>query len=155
MSRSTPLPWSLRSALLASALLLAACGSFQLDPVTPSNPPGSLRDSMPISAVSVQVSPAMEPDQQRVLAKYAAAAEMERVLGLSLRAGQPGGATVTVTLESIRFSSFGPSRMHSVTHVVGLDGAVMKSFESESVSMQSKALERVAQDHVQKIADGI
>lgn len=131
------------------------CGGFQLSPVTPANGPGSVKASMPISNVTVKISPSMEQDQQQVLNRHGVPAEIQRVLGISLGAGQPGGASVQVLLTSIRHSSFGPSRMHSTTTVVGPDGAVMKTFEAESVSMRSKALARVAQDHVQRLADGV
>ncbi len=150
----------MRRAMMLHAVVglavLAGCGGFALDPVSPANVPGSVRATMPISAVSVSVSPQMEADQQQVLARYKVDGEMQRVLSLSLNAnGQPGGATVNVVLTSIRHSAFGPSRMHSSTTVVGPDGAVLKTFEAESVSMRSKALKRVAQDHVQKVADGV
>ena len=137
-------------------VVLAGCGGFRLNPVSPVNIPGSVRASMPIAAVRVEISPGMDDGQARVLEKYQVAPEMERVLTMSLGANKaPNGAVVNVVLTSIRHSSFGPSRMHSSTTVVGPDGAVLKSFEAESFSMRSKALERVAQDHVQKLADGV
>lgn len=150
----------MRRAMMLQAMVglvvLAGCGGFTLNPVSPANVPGSVRATMPISAVSVSVSPQMEADQQQVLARYKVDGEMQRVLAMSLNAnGQPGGATVNVVLTSIRHSAFGPSRMHSSTTVVGPDGSVLKTFEAESVSMRSKALKRVAQDHVQKLADGV
>jgi hypothetical protein len=141
---------------VVALLALTGCGGFTLSPVSPAaGVPGSVRATMPITAVNVSVAPEMNADQQQVLAKYRVAAEMQRVLGLSLNAGQPGGATVNVVLTSIRHSSFGPSRMHSTTTVVGPDQGVLKTFEAESVTMRSKALKRVAQDHVQKVADGV
>jgi hypothetical protein len=141
--------------LFAGLVFLAGCGGFRLNPVSPANIPGSVRATMPITAVSVSISPAMDAGQARVLNKYQVAPEMQRVLGISLGAGQPGGATVNVQLTAIRHSSWGPSRMHSQTTVLGPDGAVLKSFEAESVTMRSKAIKRVAQDHVQKLADGV
>lgn len=135
--------------------MVTGCGGFTLSPVSPAGVPGSVAATMPISAVTVSIAPEMNADQQQVLNRYMVPAEMERVLGLSLNAGQPGGATVNVVLTSIRHSNFGPSRMHSTTTVVGPDGSVLKTFEAESVSMRSKALKRVAQDHVQKVADGV
>lgn len=147
-----------RAMILKAAVALAVlsgCGGFALNPVSPASVPGSVAATMPITAVDVTVAPEMNADQQQVLDRYQVPAEMQRVLGLSLNAGQPGGATVNVVLTSIRHSNFGPSRMHSTTTVLGPDGAVLKTFEAESVSMRSKALKRVAQDHVQKIADGV
>jgi len=140
---------------LAAVVLLAGCGGFQLNPVAPANIPGSVSANMPISAVSVTVSPTMDARQAAVLNKYQVAPEMERVLSLSLGAGQPGGATVNVAVTSIRYSNWGPSRMHCQTTVLGPDGAVLKTFETESVTMRSKALKRVAQDQVQQLADGV
>jgi len=150
----------MRRALKLQAMVvlavLAGCGGFTLRPVSPAaNVPGSVMATMPISAVNVSVAPEMDADQQRVLAKFQVAAEMQRVLSLSLNAGQPGGATVNVVLTSIRHSNFGPSRMHSTTTIVGPDGGVLKSYEAESVSMRSKALKLVAQDHVQQVADRV
>ncbi len=140
---------------LVGLVLLAGCGGFVLDPVAPASIPGSVAANMPITAVTVVESPALNAKQVRVLQKYQVAMEMERVLGLSLNAGQPGGATVNVVITSVRWSNYGPSRMHSQTTVVGPDGAVLKTFESESVTMRSKALRPVAQDQVQQIADRI
>jgi len=141
---------------IMALVLLGGCGGFTLRPVSPANVPGSVAATMPITTVTVSVAPEMNADQQRVLAKYQVDAEMERVLNMSLNAtGQQGGATVNVVLTSIRHSTFGPSRMHSTTTVLGPDGAVLKTFESESVSMRSKALKPVAQDHVQQVADRV
>ena len=148
MNRVIPLSLSL-------ALLLGGCGGFQLRPVAPATMPGSVWAAMPISALEVRIDPAMNLDQQHVLGRYRVAEEMERVLGLSVGVGQPGGATVQVVLTSIRHSNFGPSRMQSRTTVTGPDGQVLNVFEAESISMRSKALKLVAQDHVQKIADAI
>jgi len=140
---------------LVALVLLAGCGGFRLNPVAPASAPGSVAATMPISAVTVTESPALDAKQVRVLQKYQVAPEMQRVLGLSLNAGQPGGATVNVVITSIRWSNWGPSRMHTQITVVGPDGAVLKTFETESVTMRSKAIRPVAQDTVQQIADRV
>ena len=140
---------------LVALVLLAGCGGFRLNPVAPVNMPGSVAANMPITAITVTESPTLDAKQVKVLRKYQVAPEMQRVLGLSMNAGQPGGATVNVVITSIRWSNWGPSRMHTQTTVVGPDGAVLKTFETESVTMRSKAIKPVAQDTVQQIADRI
>ncbi|MBO6938435.1 MAG: hypothetical protein JJ863_25935 [Deltaproteobacteria bacterium] len=140
---------------LLALVLLAGCGGFRLAPVTPASMPGSVAANMPISVVTVSESPALDAKMVRVLQKYQVAPEMERVLALSLGTGQPGGATVNVVITSIRWSNWGPSRMHTQTTVVGPDGAVLKTFETESVTMRSKAIKPVAQDTVQQVADRV
>lgn len=143
-----------RFLLTAFVVFTAACGGggggFQLSSVTPQN--GVTVQSQ---AVNVSIDPAMAADQQEIMARYQVALEMQRVLEMSTNAGAGVGPTINTTITSIRFSRFGPTRMHSRTEVVAPDGSVLKSFENESVSMRSRALEHVAQDHVQRIVDSI
>lgn len=104
--------------------------------------------------VVVTVDASMAADQQEIMTRYQVAPEMQRVLSMSTSASA-GGPTINVAITSIRFSRFGPTRMHSRTDVVAPDGSVLNSFENESMSMRSRALERVAQDHVQRIVDSL
>lgn len=146
-------PSTLRPLLFAALVLATACGGgggFQLSPVTPQS-----GVNVQAQAASVSVDPAMAADQQEIMTRYQVAAEMQRVLALSTNARTGVGPTINTTVTSIRFSRFGPTRMHSRTEVVAPDGSVLKSFENESVSMRSRALEHVAQDHVQRIVDSI
>lgn len=142
--------------LLSSAFVVGCGGGFHLDPVTPQGGPSSVLGRMPVSMVTVSVDPTMADDQRRVLEKFKAPAEIERVLGLSLGAtGTPGGAVVMVNLTSLRYSRWGPTRMHGTTTVTGPDGLVLKSFGTEALSTRSRALERVGQDFVRRIGDNI
>jgi hypothetical protein len=147
----------MKKTLLLSALVLAGCGPFQLDPVTPAKAPDSVLAERSISKVQVSLDQGMAADQRQVMENQRVHQEMERVLGNALTQAGSGDqtATVQVTVTSIRYSTFGPTRMHTKTEVTAPDGTVLKSFENESMSLQSKALERVAQDMVQKIADGV
>lgn len=139
--------------LVVSLALASACGGFQLDPVTPAAASDSVR---PIGQVTVALSPGMEEDQREVCEKKGVAAEMQRVLAQSLGAtGSPNDARVEVVIGSIRHAAFGPSRMHTDTRVVAPDGSVLEQFESDSTSIRSKAIGRVAQDIVRQVADAI
>lgn len=147
-----------RLSILAIFVFAAGCAGFHLDPVTPQSGPTSVTRSMPVSTVNVIVSSSMPADQQNVLRKYAVAPAMQQALLTSFQnAGKagPNGATVNVTLTRVRFSAWGPTRMHSQTQVIGQNGQQLKSFENESFSMRSKALSRVAQDQLRKIASNI
>jgi hypothetical protein len=139
--------------LVASLALASACGGFQLDPVTPTAAASAVR---PIGQVTVVVAPGMNEDQREVCEKKGIAAEMQRVLAQSLGAtGAPSDPRVEVVIGSIRYAAFGPTRMHTDTRVVAPDGSVLRQFESDSTSIRSKAIGRVAQDIVQKVADAI
>jgi hypothetical protein len=136
-----------------SLTLLAACGGFRLKPVAPEYSPSDVR---PIGSVVVTLADTMEEKQRRVCEKYGVAPEMERVLYDSLGAtGSPEDAYASVVITSIRHSSFGPSRMHTETVVVAPDGAIIKELSHDSTSIQSKAIRRVAQDIVRKVANDI
>ncbi|MCB9616321.1 MAG: hypothetical protein H6722_28130 [Sandaracinus sp.] len=145
---------SITTTLFLAALTLgSACGGFQLDPVTPSAATDSVR---PVGRVVVTLDPAMEEDQRAVCEKKGVAAEMQRVLAQSLSAtGGESDARVEVRITSIRHRSFGPSRMHTQTRVVAPDGTVLEEFEQDSTSIRAKAIGRVAQDMVQRVADAI
>lgn len=148
----------MRRATILAVLLMTGCGPFQLDPVTPESAPDSVLGEMSVGSVDVSLAQGMEADQRQVMESERVAPEMQRVLTAAFQnAGGGGGgpATVNVTVTSIRYSAFGPTRMHTKTEVLDPDGSVVNSFENESMSMRSKALERVAQDMVQKIANNI
>jgi hypothetical protein len=137
--------------VLLSLTLLAACGGFRLKPVAP-----EYADVRPVGMVTVALSDSMEEKQRRICEKYNVAFEMERVLNISVGStGSPEHAHVAVEITSIRHSGFGPSRMHTETVVLAPDGMVIKQFGSDSTSMQSKAIRRVAQDIVRKVANEI
>jgi hypothetical protein len=144
----------LRHVLFALSLtLLAACGGFRLRPVAPEYSPADVR---PIGSVVVTLADSMDEKQRRICEKYGVAPEMERVLYESLGAtGSPEHAYASVVITSIRHSAVGPSRMHTETVVVAPDGAIIKELSHDSTSMQSKAIRRVAQDIVRKVANDI
>ncbi|MCA9614494.1 MAG: hypothetical protein KC586_17180 [Myxococcales bacterium] len=45
--------------------------------------------------------------------------------------------------------------MHTRTRVLAADGAVLEEFEQDSTSLRSKAIGRVAQDMVRRVAEAI
>lgn len=139
--------------LVATLALGSACGGFQLDPVTPAAAAGSVR---PVGQVVVSLDPSMEADQREVCENKGVALEMQRVLAQSLSVtGSPDDPRVEVRITSIRHAAFGPSRMHTETQIIAPDGTVLEQLSNDSTSIRSKAIGRVAQDMVQRVADAI
>jgi hypothetical protein len=138
-------------------LALSGCGGgFQLRPVAPRPQPGSLLLAGHVASVQVFLAPELQADKVRMLVNNNVPNEMSRVL-TGLGNGQiPFTAQIYIT--QFR-NGFGPARMHTRTIVYDPSGAVVRDFESESMSMRGGSkgarLLRITQHNVQSIADAL
>lgn len=154
MTRRLALPLLPLSLLLVS---LAGCGGgFQLRPVAPRSQPGSILLAGHVASVQVMLASELQADKVAMLVNNNVPAEMSRVL-TGLGSGQvPFTAHVYIT--QFR-NGFGPARMHTRTIVYDPNGAVVRDFESESLSMRGGSkgarLLRITQHNVQSIADAL
>ena len=148
------------SLLLPLTLLLVGLpgcgGGFRLRPVSPHSQQGSVLFAGHLASVQIMLAPELEADKVAMLVNYDVPGEMSRVL-TGLGSGQiPFAAHVYIT--QFR-NGFGPARMHTRTIVYDPSGAVVRDFESESLSMRGGSkgarMLRITQHNVQSIADAL
>lgn len=144
-------------ALAFAGALLAGCGGgFTLRPVTPHSQPGSVLASGHVASVQVLLAQDLEQDKVAMLVNNNVPGEMARVLTGIGSAGTP--LTLQIYITQFR-NGFGPARMHTRTIVYAPSGAVVRDFETESLSMHGGSkgarLLRITQHNVQAIADGL
>ena len=141
---------------LVSSLLVGCGGGFSLRPVTPHSQPGSVLLGGHVASVQVVLVPELEQDKVAMLVNNDVPGEMARVLTGIGQAGTP--LTLQIYITQFR-NGFGPARMHTRTIVYAPSGAVVRDFETESLSMRGGSkgarLLRITQHNVQAIADGL
>lgn len=150
----------LASVALPLVFLLAALpgcgGGFRLRPVAPHSQQGSVLLAGHLASVQILLASELEADKVAMLVNYDVPGEMSRVL-TGLGSGQiPFAAHIYIT--QFR-NGFGPARMHTRTIVYDPSGAVVRDFESESMTMRGGSkgsrLLRITQHNVQSIADAL
>ena len=156
MNRVSTVP-SIVAIALASAFFAGCGGGFSLQPVTPHSQPGSVLATGHVASVQIVLVPELEADKVAMLVNNNVPGEMARVLTGIGQAGTP--LTLQIYITQFRNGSFGPARMHTRTVVYAPSGAVVRDFQSESLSMRGGStgarLLRITQHNVQAIADGL
>ncbi|MGE0791301.1 MAG: hypothetical protein AB7S26_36845 [Sandaracinaceae bacterium] len=130
----------------AAALMLSACGSFHLNPVTPARP-------IPIANFEVGYSPEIPQDRVNLLERI----HMRTEVAAALRASYPVGAgpNVRVTITQFISSRYGPTRMHMVAEVMtpnGVEATVEADATAVMGASRGQLIEHVSQDCVNQIA---
>lgn len=130
-----------------AALVLSACGSFQLVPPSPAR-------TLAFSRFDVVYAADLPADRQRMLDRLRVPEEMSLALRQAYPVGQ--GPHVRVTITQFRSGRWGPTRMHAVVLVLDDNEQVLAQLDVDSTSMSGASrgglIQNVSQDCINQIA---